>query len=58
MHSSSDDDEVRHPALRRSVDESSYASSSSLESSTPASRRKFTSSLVRYISIFYNYTCI
>ncbi|KAK5640428.1 hypothetical protein RI129_011239 [Pyrocoelia pectoralis] len=38
-HSSSDEDEV--PELRRSTDEGSYASSSSLESTTPSARRKF-----------------
>ncbi|KAF5278814.1 hypothetical protein FQR65_LT03501 [Abscondita terminalis] len=38
-HSSSDEDEV--PEMRRSTDEGSYASSSSLESTTPSARRKF-----------------
>lgn len=38
-HSSSDEDEV--PELRRSTDDGSYASSSSLESTTPSTRRKF-----------------
>lgn len=39
------------PELRRSTDEGSYASSSSLESTTPASRRKF--SQVNFVEIFF-----
>lgn len=41
-HSSSDDENEDVPELlRRSTDDGSYASSSSLESTTPSTRRKF-----------------
>ncbi|KAJ8972782.1 hypothetical protein NQ317_009235 [Molorchus minor] len=40
-HSSSEDEHEELPDLRRHNDNSSYASSSSLESTTPAIRRKF-----------------
>lgn len=41
-HSSSDEETEEVPELlRRSTDEGSYASSSSLESTTPSTRRKF-----------------
>ncbi|XP_056633946.1 active breakpoint cluster region-related protein [Diorhabda sublineata] len=63
-HSSSEDEQEDITELRRQNDNSSYASSSSLESVTPASRRKFShdGSDVKgetdrmYKSIFYNIT--
>ncbi|CAH1185275.1 unnamed protein product [Phyllotreta striolata] len=60
-HSSSDDEQEDIQELRRQNDNSSYASSSSLESMTPASKRKFsTEGDVKnetdrmYKSIFHN----
>ncbi|KAG5885216.1 hypothetical protein JTB14_012238 [Gonioctena quinquepunctata] len=61
-HSSSEDEQDETPELRRHNDNSSYASSSSLESMTPASRRKFSQDSDKgdtdrdrmYKSIFYN----